>query len=516
MNIADGGHDRRNPHALGVHLLRVSPTDIDPVRPSFEVIDAPLVSLEGQDLSGTLQDSGASPKRSEYEMLGTLNGVPTVDGVKYPCSSLGVNSAISASIAAGGGTVDARPCPSLSSYTSEIDVGNGSSVAVTLLLPSIGSWSCNITDGASYCLKVFNNGAAIGSNAGYGVFQIQPANSNVNVGALCGNDTSLANAHIRVEGFSCNIFSGTGTVTKAVGTFSGLGDGSYIGHMTFGNLSSTNATKVLWVNNACCSTTIEDTVADAFSVVGVTPCWFGNGTTGPNLNIKADGLTCVHPGNGASNLVDQEWNQFGNNVFKNVYMERSRETDTTTPWISVQKFGSPTAADYFVGVTAGGDVAGSTRYDIDIASGAHAILTSLQHGGVSTNAINDHNGAGRLVTAAANSTIGGYSTENQFFNGLVNFGKGLAADGNGFKHKRVTGCTTGATAGNNCETTVTWTTAFADANYTPVCTLLGTATLGHLAAISTSAIAAASVRVQTVTDTNAAITGTINCIAVHD
>jgi len=53
---------------------------------------------------------------------------------------------------------------------------------------------------------------------------------------------------------------------------------------------------------------------------------------------------------------------------------------------------------------------------------------------------------------------------------------------------------------------VTWTTAFADANYTPVCTLLGSSYLGHLAAISTSAIAAASVRVQTVTDTNAAIT----------
>ena len=139
MNIADGGHDRPNPHALGVHLLRVSPTDIDPVRPSFEVIDAPLVSLEGQDLSGTWQDSGASPKRSEYEMLGTLNGVPTVDGVKYPCSSLGVNSAISASIAAGGGTVDARPCPSLSSYTSEIDVGNDSSVAVTYCCPASGA-----------------------------------------------------------------------------------------------------------------------------------------------------------------------------------------------------------------------------------------------------------------------------------------------------------------------------------------------------------------------------------------
>jgi hypothetical protein len=96
------------------------------------------------------------------------------------------------------------------------------------------------------------------------------------------------------------------------------------------------------------------------------------------------------------------------------------------------------------------------------------------------------------------------------------FNAGISNDGPGFKHKRVTGCTTGAVSGNNCETTVTWTTAFADANYTPVCTLLGAATLGHLGAISTSAIAAASVKVQTVTDTAAAITGTINCIAVHD
>jgi hypothetical protein len=93
---------------------------------------------------------------------------------------------------------------------------------------------------------------------------------------------------------------------------------------------------------------------------------------------------------------------------------------------------------------------------------------------------------------------------------------GVGPDGSGFKHKRVTGCTTGATSGNTCTTTVTWGTAFADANYTAVCTLLGPATLGHLAAIATDVIAAASVKVETVTDTNAAIAGTISCIAVHD
>lgn len=96
------------------------------------------------------------------------------------------------------------------------------------------------------------------------------------------------------------------------------------------------------------------------------------------------------------------------------------------------------------------------------------------------------------------------------------FLQGVVGDGAGFKHKRVTGCTTGATSGNTCTTTITWTTPFVDTNYTPVCTLLGPATLGHLAAISTDIIAAASVKVETVTDTNAAISGTINCIAVHD
>lgn len=360
----------------------------------------------------------------------SINGITVVDGVKYPCTSVGVNSAIAAQIALGGGAVDARGCASLSTYASEIDVGNSSSVAIELLLPHTGTWLCNITDGVSYCLKVFHNSSIIGSNPSFGLFQIQPATTSVNVGAFIGNDTSVRDAHIRVEGFEANLFAGTATAAKAIGYFTGLGDGSYIGHMTFGNLSSTHALKVLWVSNSCCAMEIQNVVAEAFTVSGVTPCWFGNGTTGPNLNIKVDGLACTHAGNGASQLVDQEWNQFGNNVFKNVYMETCPTscggtlTDLTTPWVSVQAFGSPVAADYFMGITAGGDVPSSTRYTVDIASGAHAIITSLQQGGVSTNAISDHNGSGVNVTAAVNSSIGGYSTEKQFLTNTLQLAGG--------------------------------------------------------------------------------------------
>ncbi|MGH9970178.1 MAG: hypothetical protein ACREBG_20615, partial [Pyrinomonadaceae bacterium] len=361
-----------------------------------------------------------NPTISGSLTAGNINNVFYVDGSTYPCSDTGINAAIAAAIAFGGAEVDARGCTTLSSWTSEIGVGNAAGVAVTLRLPPVGDWQCGVTAGAGkMCLKVFNNSSVIGTSPIYGGFQkslqIRPLSNATNVDALCGNDTSVANAHIRMEGFFCDLFSTTATMQKAVGYFSGLGDGAYVGHMTFANLSSTNATKVLWVNDACCSSTFETIVADAFSVVGVTPCWFGNGTTGPNLNIKIDGIACVHPGDGASNLVNEQKDQYGTNVFKNVYMEMGTGTDTTTPWISVRAFGTPKAADYFIGVNAGGDIASSTRYVMDIASSSHVIIAALKQGNISTNLINDHNGGGTLITAAVDTSIGGYSTERQIF-----------------------------------------------------------------------------------------------------
>jgi hypothetical protein len=88
------------------------------------------------------------------------------------------------------------------------------------------------------------------------------------------------------------------------------------------------------------------------------------------------------------------------------------------------------------------------------------------------------------------------------------------SDGTGIKHKRTTGCATGATAGNLCLTTVTWGTAFADANYSVSCVLEGTASLGHLG--NTGTILAGSFQINTVTDTNAVITGVVDCIGLHD
>lgn len=100
------------------------------------------------------------------------------------------------------------------------------------------------------------------------------------------------------------------------------------------------------------------------------------------------------------------------------------------------------------------------------------------------------------------------------FNGGVTFNTSVTADGSALKHKRVTGCTTGATSGNSCSTTITWTTPFADASYTASCQLQSANNPGYL--LGNGTIFAASVTVVTVTTSNNAISGVIHCIAVHD
>jgi hypothetical protein len=47
--VADGAPDRRDPHALGVYLLRVNPTEINPAQPfeaEFRVLNTGLASIE--------------------------------------------------------------------------------------------------------------------------------------------------------------------------------------------------------------------------------------------------------------------------------------------------------------------------------------------------------------------------------------------------------------------------------------------------------------------------------------
>lgn len=94
---------------------------------------------------------------------------------------------------------------------------------------------------------------------------------------------------------------------------------------------------------------------------------------------------------------------------------------------------------------------------------------------------------------------------------------GLSADGGGFKHIRgVTGCATAASTAATCDTTITWTTPFADANYTATCSGDGTVSGPPLSGGINSKLAA-SVKFRTVTATSAAAQfAAVECIAIHD
>ncbi|MFQ5778411.1 MAG: hypothetical protein ACE5IP_10435 [Terriglobia bacterium] len=98
----------------------------------------------------------------------------------------------------------------------------------------------------------------------------------------------------------------------------------------------------------------------------------------------------------------------------------------------------------------------------------------------------------------------------------VEFVGGVHSNGSGLKHGRVT---TGAiAAGSSAAVTATWTTAFADANYTVNCTVVeatagaGSLRLHHLESVTAAAVVARVVNDDTVNP----LTGTLHCIAMHD
>lgn len=95
--------------------------------------------------------------------------------------------------------------------------------------------------------------------------------------------------------------------------------------------------------------------------------------------------------------------------------------------------------------------------------------------------------------------------------------KGVSNNDYGMKHARLAAgstCSTAAAAGATCTFDLTWGTAFADASYTPVCSIgvvgTGVPTVGSITPI------ASKITVTIVAGTAAAANGQIFCIALHD
>ncbi len=103
------------------------------------------------------------------------------------------------------------------------------------------------------------------------------------------------------------------------------------------------------------------------------------------------------------------------------------------------------------------------------------------------------------ITTTTASTIGG----------------GITNDGSGFKHARVT--TGSISAGSTALVTITWGTAFADANYTVSASVVDSTTSSlSLSVVHVESVSASAVTVRILNNAVGSLTGTVNVIAIHD
>ena len=117
------------------------------------------------------------------------------------------------------------------------------------------------------------------------------------------------------------------------------------------------------------------------------------------------------------------------------------------------------------------------------------------------------------LTVASTFSFGAANNIVTFGSAGTAFNKGMA-QGSGLKHQRIAGCSTPASANGSCTTTLTWTTAFADASYTPVCQANATAVV--VLNITATSAASLSITVVNGPGNSAATTPNIFCIAMHD
>lgn len=92
---------------------------------------------------------------------------------------------------------------------------------------------------------------------------------------------------------------------------------------------------------------------------------------------------------------------------------------------------------------------------------------------------------------------------------------GIAANGSGYKHQSIT--TGSISTITYSDVTLTWATTFADANYTPICSVLdSTSAAVGLSVNHIQAINAATLVVTVYNGSVGSLTGTLECVAVHN
>jgi hypothetical protein len=177
-------------------------------------------------------------------------------------------------------------------------------------------------------------------------------------------------------------------------------------------------------------------------------------------------------------------------------------------------FGTPSAIRHYCGDGTGWRCEFAKRI-----SSVDTVEAWITDGGV-INAANGYQVAGVALASAnlsdSSSVVKTTATQTLSAKTLISpiIGTGIS-QGSGLKHQRAAGCTTGTTTGATCSITLTWTTAFADANYTVSCSPVNS---GGLGAVELGSKAAASIAVGLVNINSGSSTtaSTFDCIAIHD
>lgn len=119
-----------------------------------------------------------------------------------------------------------------------------------------------------------------------------------------------------------------------------------------------------------------------------------------------------------------------------------------------------------------------------------------------------------LVTDFVDLNVTNLTAENASVSSLT-VTTGVVSDGGGFKHARVS--TGSIAASSSAAVTVTWTTAFADANYTVAAAVEdSTASSLSLSDIHIESKTASATVIRVINNSLDSLTGTLHVIAVHD
>ncbi len=314
-----------------------------------------------------------------------LNNVIRVDGVTYAFSTAGLQAAIAAAIAAGGGTVDARGMGNFN-ITSEIDVGSHAQIPITLLLPQAATWTVvGITNGSSCALKLFSQSAIMGLGTGGSSAMVIHGGAVTNNldSLLCTESSPTGNgSYVRAENFQLYNPNNATLVNGALNV-QAVFDDSDFRNITVANFGGIGA----FVHGlVCCGAAFHGLTVNGNGVAGSKPLVVNLNTV--TAEVAFYDTSADFPGTGQSAISVTAINNTRAVRFYNTYISGS-QTDNTTADISVASTGGP--VDFF-GVTCNNSGT-STAHCLDIVSAANVsvhVYGLQQVVGGSSNCINDH------------------------------------------------------------------------------------------------------------------------------